>query len=191
MSNYIYKKIISIIVLIGAINWGLEGFNLNLVRYITNNKFSKEFNIEKIIYIIVGLSGLFAMKFVLKRDNMLPFLGETVYPCIPLQEKTPLNHDKSVTINVTPNSNIIYWAADNIETVSQENNIQDPWKIAYNNYNNSGVVKSDENGKAILKFRNPIAYTVPYKGLLKPHVHYRVCGNNGMLSRVETVDVMQ
>ena len=33
------------------------------------------------------------------------------------------------------------------------------------------------------------SYTVPYKGLLKPHVHYRVCGGNGMLSRVETVNL--
>ena len=181
-----YKKVILIIILIGAINWGLEGLDLNLVKHITNNNISKEYNIEKIIYIIVGLSGLFAMKFLFKRDNMLPFLGETVYPCIPLQEKTPLNHNKSVTVNVKPNSNIIYWAA---EPVSKENviNTQDPWKIAYNNYENSGVVKSDKNGVAILKFRNPRAYTVPYKGLLKPHVHYRVCGNNGMLSRIETV----
>jgi len=189
MSNYIYKKIISIIVLIGAINWGLEAINLNFFRYITNNKISKEYNIENILYIIVGLSGLFAMKFFFTRDNMLPFLGDTVYPCTPLKEKTPLNHNKSVTINVVPNSNVIYWAAESV-LKENKNNKQDPWKIAYNNYENSGVVKSDKNGNAILKFRNPSAYTVPYKGLLKPHVHYRVCGNNGMLSRVETVDVI-
>ena len=189
MLNYMYKKIILIIVLIGAINWGLVGgLEFNLVNYITNNDISKKLYIEKIIYIIVGLSGLFAMKFLFKRDSMLPFLGHTVYPCMPLKEKTPLNHNKSVTINVKPNSNVIYWAA---EPVSKENknNIQDPWKVAYNNYENSGVVKSDKNGKAILKFRYPRAYTVPYKGLLKPHVHYRVCGGNGMLSRIETVDL--
>jgi hypothetical protein len=27
------------------------------------------------------------------------------------------------------------------------------------------------------------------KGVLSPHVHYRVCGDHGMLGRVETVDL--
>jgi protocatechuate 3,4-dioxygenase beta subunit len=60
------------------------------------------------------------------------------------------------------------------------------WQQAYLKYQNSGVATADENGVAILKVRAPQPYTVPYKGRLESHVHFRVCGENGMLSRVKT-----
>ena len=45
---------------------------------------------------------------------------------------------------------------------------------------------ADANGNVDLAVRNPQAYSVPMKGKLDPHVHYRVCGNDGMMDRVET-----
>ena len=184
MKNFFYKKIILILVLIGSLNWGLIGsFNFNLVEFITKYDILKNNNIKKIIYIIIGLSALLAITFLFKRDNMLPFLGRTVYPCKSLDVKYPLNYDKVISINVKPNINVIYWGSEtgDGEIVS--------WKKAYNEYRNSGVALSDNKGTVELKFRTPQAYTVPYKGLLKPHIHYRTCDENGMLSRIETIYV--
>ena len=44
----------TILVIIGALNWGLAAFNLNLV----NSLFGFGSTISKIIYGIIGLSGL-------------------------------------------------------------------------------------------------------------------------------------
>lgn len=184
---YFLKKIVLILILVGGINWGLVGsFNLDLVKLITNNNILKKIMLDKIIYILIGLSALYACTYIFKRDNMLPFLGRTVYPCKSLALKTPKNHTKSVTINVEPDSKVVYWAAE--PSSKNTTNGEITWKEAYKNYANSGVAMSNKNGVAILKFRNPQSYTVPYKkGILKPHVHYRVCSKNGMLSRIETV----
>jgi protocatechuate 3,4-dioxygenase beta subunit len=61
------------------------------------------------------------------------------------------------------------------------------WRQAYLKFKNAGVVTANEQGVAILKFRKPQGYTVPTKGALPPHVHYRVCMKDGFLGRVETV----
>ncbi len=50
-----------ILVIIGAINWGLIGaFNFNLV----DTLFGAGSVISKIIYILVGISGLWAIKLI-------------------------------------------------------------------------------------------------------------------------------
>jgi hypothetical protein len=98
--------------------------------------------------------------------------------------KIPLNADTQVKIEVAPNSNVIYWAAEQHKEV-----MDNPW-VAYAENSNAGVVKSDVNGVAVLKFRKPASYKVK-SGLktLAPHVHYRVCNVPGMLSEVKTVFV--
>lgn len=54
-----------ILVIIGAINWGLIGFfNFNLVDTI----FGAMSAISKIIYILVGLSGLWSIKLLFSND---------------------------------------------------------------------------------------------------------------------------
>lgn len=54
-----------ILVIIGAINWGLIGFfNFNLVDTI----FGAMSAISKIIYILVGLSGLWSIKLLFAND---------------------------------------------------------------------------------------------------------------------------
>jgi uncharacterized membrane protein YuzA (DUF378 family) len=47
------------LVIVGAVNWGLVGlFEFDLVAAITGNDFGETNAISRIIYILVGLSGL-------------------------------------------------------------------------------------------------------------------------------------
>jgi uncharacterized membrane protein YuzA (DUF378 family) len=182
-----------ILIAVGALNWGtigLAGFNMVewASRYTTPM-------IQPIVYTLVGLSALY---FIFKRDYFLPFLGETVFPCEPLAEKSPDKADAVVEIHVKPNSNVIYWAAENDEKVhgkdpkekkesATERIVENPWK-AYMKFENSGVARSDDKGRAVLRVRRPVTYRVPFSGrALDKHIHYRVCGENGMLGRIETV----
>lgn len=61
----IIDKIALILVIIGAINWGLIGFfNFNLVEMIFGNMTI----ISRIIYALVGVSGLWAIKLLFDND---------------------------------------------------------------------------------------------------------------------------
>ena len=173
----IIEKILAAIVLFGGIAWALIGlFKWNIFTWAAKNTFKSA---EPILYIIIGLAALY---FIFSRDYYLPFLGETVFPCEPLAEKIPDNYDTTKTIKVQPNSNVIYWASEN----AKDDVVDNPW-LAYSKYSNSGVTRSDENGIAVLKVRKPVPYKVPSGRTLNKHIHYRVCMNNGMLGRVETI----
>jgi hypothetical protein len=121
---------------------------------------------------------------LVSRDYLLPFLGDAVFPCDSMATKVPENANMQTKIQTKPNSNVVYWAADAHKEI-----MSNPW-TAYADYANAGVVRSDINGIAILHFRKPTGYKVA-QGLmtLKPHVHYRVCENPGMLSKIKTVYV--
>lgn len=165
------------LIVAGALNWGLVGlFNFNLVSFIAKHTFS---HLEYIVYILVGVSALFH---ILSRNYYLPFLGDTVFPCSSMVEKTPENANMTVKIETEPNVNVIFWASESHTEV-----MKNPW-VAYEQYSNAGVTRSDVNGVATLKFRAPSAYSVGFK-TLAPHVHYRVCKYPGMLSEVKTVFV--
>ena len=61
----IIDKIALVLVIIGAINWGLIGiFNFNLVETIFGG-FSV---LSRIIYILVGISGLWCIRLIFDRD---------------------------------------------------------------------------------------------------------------------------
>ena len=61
----IIDKIVLILIVIGAINWGLIGlFNFNLVSTI----FGKMSLISRIIYILVGISGLWGIKLLFDKN---------------------------------------------------------------------------------------------------------------------------
>lgn len=61
----IIDKIALVLVIIGAINWGLIGFfNFNLVETIFGNMTI----ISRIIYALVGISGLWAIKLLFDND---------------------------------------------------------------------------------------------------------------------------
>lgn len=165
------------LIVLGGINWGLIGaLDFNLVEWVGYRTFE---HFDTAVYTLVGVS---AVMFFFMRDYYLPFLGRTAFPCGSLASKVPDNATIDVSVKVQPNVNVIYWAAEEGDSVKA-----DPI-IAYSQYSNAGVVKADQNGSAVLRVRNPSSYKVPGR-ILAPHIHFRTCDSDGMLSRVQTVYV--
>jgi hypothetical protein len=135
----------------------------------------------RVSFIIIGLSALAIM---FDRDTYLPFLGPMVAPCSVLENRYPRDTNVDIKVVTEPNVKIIYWAAEtsNLEKIKS-------WKNAYLDYQNAGVTTSNGEGVAILKIRDPQPYKVPIMGKLKPHVHYRICGEDGWMGRINTTYV--
>ena len=165
-----------ILIIVGSLNWFIIG--LTGVNFIDNLGF-----FSKIVYILVGLSAFMVM---FNRDTYLPFLGETVVPCSILSNKTPPGADTEVIINGPPGKKVLFWAAEPDSEHLKELN---DWRKAYSDFQNIGVTTFGANGTAILSVRKPQQYQVPWKGSLNSHIHYRICGENGLLGRVETIDI--
>jgi uncharacterized membrane protein YuzA (DUF378 family) len=170
-------KVAMVLLIVGGLNWLLVGaFKWNLVKALLG-----EGTIARTIYVLVGVAALAVM---FDRDSYLPFLGPTVIPCSSVPDRTPPGASKTVTVSAPPGSKVLYWAAEpEMEALKQVQT----WKEAYAGYENAGVTTADTNGQAILKVRAPQAYTVPFRGRLPPHVHFRICESSGMLGRVKTV----
>lgn len=167
-----------VLLIVGALNWlfiGIAGVNV-LERLVGKT-------LARILYVLVGLA---ALLIAFNRDTYLPFLGKTVMPCSIIPEHIPKGADTTLTVNVTPGATVLYWAAEP-ETEGLKK-IGD-WRKAYLKFMNAGVVKANAEGEAVLLVRAPQPYTVPWKGRLEPHVHFRVCGDDGMLARIKTVFV--
>ena len=148
-----------------------------------STKYLLKYKFISIVIILIIVASIIDSLF--DRNFYLPFLGWAVYPCGSLAEKIPANADKSVTIQVPTNVNVIYWASEPLKPELQP--ISDPWE-AYANYENSGVVKADSKGTAVLRVRSPSSYKVGlFNKTLKTHIHYRICKHPGMLSDVKTV----
>lgn len=182
--DYIFKHLhmlAIILVLIGAINWGFVAlFQIDLVKKL----FPK--CLQFIVYILVALAAIYL---AVQRDTYLPFLGDSIFPANLLTERVPTKYNLQVPVQVAPNSFVVYWAST--EPGTSATSIGTPnWKAAYDQYQNSGIVRSNERGLATLKLNCPQRYTV---GLLNrtlyKHVHYRVAKNNIWLSAVKTVNV--
>jgi uncharacterized membrane protein YuzA (DUF378 family) len=172
-------KLAIVLLIVGALNWLLIGlFKLNLVEAL----FGKSV-IARTIYVLVGLA---AIGIMCNRDTYLPFLGETVLPCSAIPNRVPPGATKEIRVQVPAGAKILYWAA---EPALEELKTLPDWRAAYGKYENAGVATADDTGVGILRVRLPQAYTVPFKGRLEPHVHFRICGDNGMLGRVKTVFV--
>lgn len=164
-----------VLLIIGAINWGLIGLGRgNMVDRI----FGKNTVFSKGIYILVGLA---ALSIAFNRDTYLPFLGESVFPCSVLSDQVPPGATRTVQIKVAPGNKVIYWASE----PSDGANIP-TYKDAYRQYLNAGVTTADDTGVAILKVREPQSYTVPIRGQLDPHIHFRICGPEGFIGRIKT-----
>ena len=119
------------------------------------------------------------------RSTYLPFLGETVIPCSLLKEQEPEKADYEKRVDIEGvGRKVMYWAAEpDTEHLSELND----WRKAYLGFHNAGVTTVTSEGVAVLKVRKPQPYTVPVKGRLEAHIHYRVCGDNGFLGPVQTV----
>lgn len=168
----------TIIVILGALNWlgiGVYGTN-TIARFLGARSVA-----TRVIYCLIGLS---AISIMFHRDTYLPFLGETVLPCAAIPEQIPEGADTQVQVKVAPGAKIIYWASEPSNEGMKK--LKD-WRKAYLTFLNVGVVKADAEGVATLMVRNPQPYTVPWMGRLEPHVHFRECGDNGMMSRIFTV----
>lgn len=173
-------KVAIVLLIIGGLNWLLIGIsNINVV----SSLFGKSW-IATFIYVLVGVSALAIM---FDRNTYLPFLGPTVVPCSVLEARDPPGATREVKILVEPNVKIIYWAAEAAGGEELKS-----WKNAYLDYQNAGVAVSNGEGVAVLKVREPQSYTVPFKGALAAHVHYRVCGSSktgdaGWMGKINTV----
>ena len=169
-----------LLLVVGGLNWGVKGvFGKDLVSYLAG----KNAFVARAVFVLVGLAAL-AVAFY--RDTYLPFLGPSVVPCSVLNVQTPENANVDVKIMANPGAKVLYWAA---EPANEDLKTLNDWRKAYLQYRNAVVAVVAPNGLAVLKVRKPQAYTVPMRGKLVPHVHYRICGQGGMLGRVETIDV--
>jgi uncharacterized membrane protein YuzA (DUF378 family) len=175
------------IVLVGAVNGaavGLAKFNpLQSLLGLT---------LSRLAYVVIGLCALYVGT---QRKSYLPFLGETVIPCSVLKDQVPEHADTSVQIHgLTPGKKVLFWASEPAtegigkSTTEGLGRIKD-WRRAYLEFANAGVATVDDGGHATLTIRKPQAYTVPIKGRIESHVHWRICGDNGFLGPVEMTAV--
>jgi len=168
-------KFIMIIILLGALNYlTIAAFRFSIIQKITVKE-----SFAEVVYFIIGICALYIM---FNRDTYLPFLGETIIPCNILIDSEPKDATKKITLQVKPYSKVIYWASE----PSITGLILD-YKQAYGDFLNSGVSTSNENGIVEINIREPQPYFVPKKGILEPHIHYRVCDGEGTLGRVKTI----
>ena len=166
-----------IVIMITSLCFAAQLGGYNIVKPLLKCKILSIF-----IVLIVVASILYNM---FDRNFYLPFLGWSVYPCGSLAEKIPRNADTTISVQVKPNVNVIYWGSE--PSAKETQPIDNPWD-AYANYDNSGVVRADENGKAVLQFRNPSSYQVGLMSKTLPrHIHYRECRHPGMLSDIKTI----
>ena len=176
---YKLKMFIIAFVILGSLNTASSQIKYDFIKIISNkikNSLNLSFNFEFYFYI---LAGIFAVILATNRDTWLPFLGENVLPSIFVPLKNNIG-DIIIQVNVTPNTKVAYWSA--------LPNKEDPHvNSAYENYSNSGVVMSDENGAATLTFNKGSGYYLPNGKHLKSHVHYReIGGYYGMMGPIQT-----
>jgi len=175
-NKWLYLIIIAL-VLVGGLNWLVIGTTgLDLIKNFLGRR------VASIIYIIVGVVTLLLVS---RRDIYLPFLGQTLFPGEILTLKTPQGANESVKLKTRPGARIVYWAAE--PEMYSDGKQLNYWDKAYTTYENSGVVKADDEGVAILRLRGPPqSYKIGYFITLKPHVHFRVEGANGFFGPVQT-----
>ena len=165
----------TVLVLVGGLNWLSVGM---VQRDLVATLLGKGV-LARSVYVLVGVAALFLF---FSRDTYLPFLAPTVFPVGALTVKTPNGASEEVKVRTAPGAKVVYWASE----PARGDPLGD-YKIAYDKYENSGVAVADAQGDAVLKIRGPPrSYTVPFKGELVPHVHFRVMGENGWAGRVET-----
>jgi uncharacterized membrane protein YuzA (DUF378 family) len=168
-------KFVMILILLGAVNYlTIAAFRFSIIQKITVKE-----SFAEMVYFIIGICALYIM---FNRDTYLPFLGETIIPCNILIDSEPKDATKKIRLQVSPNSKVIYWASE----PSYTGMIVD-YKKAYGDFLNSGVASSNNEGFVDIYIREPQPYFVPVKGILEPHIHYRVCDGQGTLGRVKTI----
>ena len=135
--------------------------------------------------VVAAIIGLAALVIVLKPLPLpLPFFGETLVPCSLLTERVPDHADTDVNVSgLEPGAKVLYWAAEPATAGLAKIN---DWRRAYLDFANAGVTVVPASGHAVLRIRKPQPYTVPIKGRIESHVHWRVCKSGGFLGPVQT-----
>ena len=133
------------------------------------------------------ISALAAIYVGFNRDTYLPFLGPTFIPCSILKDQTPEHADTEVSVSgLEPGSKVMFWAT---EPATEGLAKLKDWQRAYLDFANAGVTTVNSDGHATLRIRRPQPYTVPVKGRLEAHVHWRVCQDGGMIGPVQTTPI--
>ena len=172
-----FRMVLMILIILGSVHLLALAFSVNVLERV----FGSSSIVPRVLYVVIGLS---ALAIAFDRDTYLPFLGPTVVPCALIPETIPKGADTTIEVVVAPGAKVLYWAAE--PSTDGLKKITD-WRGAYLEYMNAGATKADSDGTAVLLVRNPQPYTVPWKGRLEPHVHFRVCGENGLMGRIQTV----
>lgn len=69
MSGYILNVIISIIVIIGALNWGIVGIsNINVIERVFGS------SLARTIYILIGFAGFIQLIILITQEQSLKYL---------------------------------------------------------------------------------------------------------------------
>jgi len=173
----VLHKIAMTWLVIGALILGVLGLTkVNLLdKFLGKNSIA-----SRAVCLLIGIS---AISLAFNRDTYLPFLGESVFPCSVLGNQTPPGATRTIQVRVQPDTKVIFWAAE-------PGDGRGTWEEAYRGYQISGVTTSDSSGVATLKVREPQGYTVPMRGYLEPHIHFRVCGEpKAFIGRIKTVNL--
>jgi uncharacterized membrane protein YuzA (DUF378 family) len=185
-SAIVVHMILLAFVLIGAVNWGFHTFGYNLVEMLNrflSGVFKRRLSLDRIIYIVVAVS---AIILAVQRDTWLPFLGNSVLPgaVVPLKKNMG---DTTVDVKVMQGAKVAYWAAEPETKLGADADAVPPVKVAYDQFENSGVVVANDQGVATLVFNKGTSYIVPSGRKLESHVHYREFGEDGMMGPVKSV----
>ena len=176
ISNYTKTTInmlLFALVLLGSLNYIIMAAGYDIMKNIPHKY-------TMMIYIIIGCA---AIILALKRTTWLPFLGKSVLPSTLVPLRQPTSYNKIITVKTKPNSKIAYWAS----SVTLPNGMIPDVATAYDDYSNSGVVMSDENGFANLPIMEGSSYIVPSNRIIDRHVHYRIIGlEHGMIGKIHT-----
>jgi len=173
--NVLINMIMTIMVYFVAANCILAYYGFDLLEKINN---LLGFQITGVVYFLTAISIIFLAS---KKHTWLPFLGQTVLPSKLINETNNMG-DTSIKIQVTPNTKVAFWSS----LPSKDHNIM--VDKAYSDYSNSGVVRSDNNGFAVLTFNKGTGYVVPNGRFIKPHIHYReLTEDSAMIGPVKTI----
>lgn len=168
--------VVMLLVIIGGVNWLVVGATgTDYIKFLIGRRYAHY------LYIVVGVAALIL---AFKRDVYLPFLGQAIIPPGALSLKTPQGANDTVTIKTRPGAKVIYWASE--PNPHADSKVIPPWQDAYGDFENAGVVQADDQGVTLLRIRGPPQpYTVPMKGRIESHVHFRIDEGNGMFGPVQ------
>ena len=173
--NYLYlenKKYLFfiLIVLIGSFNYGIFAISdINLINKLENINLY----MPKIVYMIITMCGLYLLS---SNKFISPYLNYSC-PYDVLKNHIPDNTNYNIKVNVPPNVLVIYWSDDKNNIAL--NNENEPWD-SFKNYNNSGILRSNEYGNVNLKIN---------KSKSNKMIYYKYYNNLGFLSSLKRIYV--